>query len=54
MMQFMLTIHGEVDDETEATTIRTAIDTAMDPFSELDLRIESRCTISIPVPPPPS
>ncbi len=52
-MELIITIHGTVDDETEAATIRTAIDTAMVPFAELDLKVGSRCTIDIPVPPPP-
>lgn len=53
MMKLMLTIYGEVDDEVEAVTIRNAIDTAMLPFAELELKTESHCTIAIPVPTPP-
>lgn len=49
-MELILTISGTVDDKTEGTAIRQAVDTALIPFEELELTVNSKVIQTIPIP----
>lgn len=52
-MRFIIAVRGEVDDQSEALAVRTAVDTALIPFEELGLKTTSEVSSVIEPPPEP-
>lgn len=50
MKRMIIAIRGEVDDDTEAQNILTAVETSLKPFEELDLKVDCDTTSRIETP----